>query len=151
MTDDLALPRSLAALEAGVRRKIHGGAQLHVSLRGVCVADVAVGLAAPNKPMTVDSMMTWLSCSKIAASIAFAQLWERGDVAHDSVCAHIPEFAANGKENVTIRHVWTHTFGPEPGLVLCCSWNGMVGDDATHLARQSALCKAIYEDLGLTP
>jgi CubicO group peptidase (beta-lactamase class C family) len=112
MTDESVLPRSVAVLEAGMRRKIHVGAQLYVSLRGRRIADVALGLAAPGKPMTTDSMMTWLSCSKIAASIAFAQLWERGDVAlDDPVCTHIPEFAANGKEAVTIRHVWTHTCG----------------------------------------
>jgi len=138
MTNDSALPRSVAALERGMRRKLHVGAQLHVALGGKTVADVALGLAAPGKPMTVDSMMTWLSCSKIAASIAFAQLWERGDVAlDDPVCRHIPEFGVNGKEKVTIRHVWTHTFGlmavedelfkvryantPEQNLQLICS------------------------------
>ena len=48
MTDEAALPRSVAVLEAGMRRKIHVGAQLHVSLRGQRVADVALGLAAPG-------------------------------------------------------------------------------------------------------
>ncbi len=38
---------------------------------------------------------------------------------------------------------------PAPGLVVTCSWNGMVADDRIHSARQNALCGAIYEDLGL--
>jgi CubicO group peptidase (beta-lactamase class C family) len=45
-------------------------------------------------------------------SIAVAQLWERGQLAlDDPVAAHIPEFAAHGKQAVTIRHVLTHTGG----------------------------------------
>jgi len=38
---------------------------------------------------------------------------------------------------------------PDAGLVVACSWNGMVADDRIHSARQNALCGAIFEDLGL--
>jgi CubicO group peptidase (beta-lactamase class C family) len=38
---------------------------------------------------------------------------------------------------------------PVADLVVACSWNGMVGDDHIHSARQNALCGAIYEDLRL--
>ena len=60
--------------------------------------------------MTSDSMMTWLSCSKIAMSILFARIWEEGLVdLDDPVRAHLPEFKGGGKDAITIRQVWTHT------------------------------------------
>jgi CubicO group peptidase (beta-lactamase class C family) len=107
-----ALGRTHAVLEGGLRTKLHVGAQLHVSQCGETRADLALGLAAPERPMTPDSMMTWLSCSKIATSILFARLWEQGlfDLDHP-VARHLPEFAANGKDAITIRQVWTHTCG----------------------------------------
>lgn len=64
-----AMPNTIAVLEAGMRSKLHVGAQLFVALNGVIAADTAIGLSAPGRPMTTDSMMTWLSCSKIATSI----------------------------------------------------------------------------------
>jgi CubicO group peptidase (beta-lactamase class C family) len=56
--------------------------------------------------------MAWLSISKIATSVAFMRLWER-EALHldDPVCRHVPEFAANGKQHVTLRHLLTHTCG----------------------------------------
>jgi CubicO group peptidase (beta-lactamase class C family) len=108
----MALDRTLAVLEAGVREKLHVGAQLFVARNGEPMADVAVGLAAVGRPMTPDSMMTWLSTSKIATSILFARLWEEGLVGlDDPVATHIPEFGARGKDTITIRQLWTHTCG----------------------------------------
>jgi CubicO group peptidase (beta-lactamase class C family) len=106
----MTLPRTLAVIDDGVRAKLHVGVQLHVALNGASVADLGLGLAAAGRPMTPDSMMTWLSTSKIATSVLFARLWEEGLVAlDDPVAAHIPEFGARGKERVTLRQVWTHT------------------------------------------
>jgi CubicO group peptidase (beta-lactamase class C family) len=60
--------------------------------------------------MNIDSMMTWLSCSKIATSIQFARIWQEGLVdLDDPVGMHLPEFGGAGKNAITIRHVWTHT------------------------------------------
>jgi CubicO group peptidase (beta-lactamase class C family) len=106
------LPRARKVLEDGMAGGLQVGAQLHVRLAGEAVADLALGLAGPGRPMTPDSMMTWLSCSKIASSIAFARVWEAGLVGlDDPVAAHLPEFAANGKGAITVRHLWTHTCG----------------------------------------
>jgi CubicO group peptidase (beta-lactamase class C family) len=38
---------------------------------------------------------------------------------------------------------------PDRELVVTCSWNGMVADDAIQSERQNALCSAIYEYLEL--
>jgi CubicO group peptidase (beta-lactamase class C family) len=106
----MSLPRTLAVIEHGMRTNLHVGVQLHVALKGETVANLAMGVAAAGKPMTPDSMMTWLSTSKIATSVLFARLWEEGLVGlDDPVAAHIPEFGVRGKAAVTIRQLWTHT------------------------------------------
>jgi len=106
----MTLARTLAVIEDGVRAKLHVGAQLFVARAGEMVADLGLGLAAAGRPMTPDSMMTWLSTSKIPTSVLFAELWQEGVVGlDDPVALHIPEFGVRGKERVTLRHVWTHT------------------------------------------
>jgi CubicO group peptidase (beta-lactamase class C family) len=104
------MERTEAVLAAGEDAGLHVGAQVHVVHDGRVVADVARGLAAPGRTMDPDSMMTWLSCSKIALSVLFARVWEGGLVGlDDPVADHIPEFAGGGKDAVTVRQVWTHT------------------------------------------
>jgi CubicO group peptidase (beta-lactamase class C family) len=56
--------------------------------------------------------MLWLSAGKPVSAVAVAQLWERGLLElDDPVARHIPEFAAGGKDAITIRHILTHTAG----------------------------------------
>jgi CubicO group peptidase (beta-lactamase class C family) len=107
-----SLPKTHAALDQGIREGLHLGAQIHVSLRGETVADAAVGENRPGEPLTPDHLMLWLSSTKPVAAVALAQLWERGRLElDDPVARHIPEFAANGKEGITLRHLLTHTAG----------------------------------------
>jgi CubicO group peptidase (beta-lactamase class C family) len=104
------LPKTLAVIDDGFNAKLHVGVQLFVALNGETVADLGIGLAAAGRPMTPDSMMTWLSTSKIATSVLFAKVWEDGLVRlDDPLAAHIPEFGVRGKQAVTLRQVWTHT------------------------------------------
>jgi CubicO group peptidase (beta-lactamase class C family) len=56
--------------------------------------------------------MLWLSSTKPVTAFCIAQLWERGRLELDHpVARHIPEFAAHGKDGVTVRHLLTHTAG----------------------------------------
>lgn len=106
------LPRTREAIETGVREGLHLGAQVYVSLRGETVADAALGENRPGEPLTRDHLMLWLSSTKPVTAVAVAQLWERGLVElDDPVVLHVPEFAANGKEGITLRHLLTHTGG----------------------------------------
>ena len=106
------LPGALAVLEDGMCDKLQVGAQVYVSLGGETVADDALGLARPGVAMTTDSLMTWLSCSKIPTSLAALVQVERGGFAlDDPVARHLPEFAAHGKERIRVRHLFTHTCG----------------------------------------
>jgi CubicO group peptidase (beta-lactamase class C family) len=123
------LPRTREAIEEGIRARLHLGAQLYVSLHGEPVADAALGENRPGEPLTRDHLMLWLSSTKPVPAVAVAQLWERGLLElDDPVALHIPEFAANGKEGITLRHLLTHTGGIRmldtgwPGL----PWEGII-------------------------
>lgn len=99
-------------LEQGIADGTHIGAQLYVSRDGVVVADLALGRARADEAMSTDSMMTWFSMTKAITAVAVAQQWERGALeVDDPVVRYVPEFGANGKERVTIRHLLTHTAG----------------------------------------
>jgi CubicO group peptidase (beta-lactamase class C family) len=106
------LPRARAAIEAGIRDGLHLGAQLYVSRDGVPVGDAALGENHPGAPLAPQHLMLWLSSTKPVAAVAVGQLWERGRLEiDDPVASHIPEFAQNGKEGITLRHLLTHTGG----------------------------------------
>ena len=106
------LPQALATLARGIDEGLHPGAQVYVSRGGQTVADFAIGEARAGVPMRRETLTPWLSAGKPLAAVAVAQLWERGLLGlDDPVARHIPEFAANGKEGVTVRHLLTHTGG----------------------------------------
>jgi CubicO group peptidase (beta-lactamase class C family) len=111
-SEDQALSRTTAAIQRGIDEGAHVGAQLHARRRGDVVADLAMGIARPGVPMTTASLVPWFSCTKVITATAVLQQWERGALKLDDRAAqHVPEFAANGKEAVTIRHLLTHTAG----------------------------------------
>ena len=63
-------------------------------------------------PMREDTVFDLASVSKLFTSLAVVQLVEEGEVALDApVATYLPEFAAGGKEAVTIRQLLTHTSG----------------------------------------
>ncbi len=94
------------------------GLQVAVRRHGRVVADVQAGLADPRTGARTrpDTLFFAASAAKgVAASLAHI-LAERGDLTYDLRLADVwPEFAANGKERTTLRHVLLHTAGL-PGL-----------------------------------
>ncbi|MBW3669858.1 MAG: beta-lactamase family protein [Actinobacteria bacterium] len=107
-----ALAAATALLQTGIDEGVHLGAQLCVSRRGEVVADIAVGEARRGVAMTPDTLLPWFSGTKALTAVAVAQQWERGEILlDDAVAAHVPEFAAAGKEGVTVRDLLTHTAG----------------------------------------
>lgn len=107
-----ALPRTTAAIDAGMVDGSHVGAQLFVSRAGETIADFAVGDARPGVAMTSDTLMLWLSATKPIAAICVGQLWEREKLRlDDRVAQHLPEFGVKGKQTITLRHLLTHTGG----------------------------------------
>lgn len=107
-----SLPRTLAAIESGMAAGLHIGAQAYVSLGGQPIADWAIGESRPGVLMAADTLMIWLSATKPIVAVCIAQLWEKGRLKlDDPVALHIPEFAAHGKDGITLRHLLTHTAG----------------------------------------
>ncbi|HSU74692.1 MAG TPA: serine hydrolase [Terrabacter sp.] len=75
------------------------------------------------EPMRTDTVFDLASMSKLFTSIAVVQLVEEGKVSLESpVAAYLPEFAANGKESVTVRQLLTHTSGFTSWLPLWSRW-----------------------------
>lgn len=92
--------------------------------------------------MSEDTIFDAASLTKVmAATPAIMKLIEQGKVELDApVSRYLPEFAAHGKEAVTVRHLLTHTSGLPPGLPPNPPWSGR--DEALTLAEESHLAEA---------
>jgi CubicO group peptidase (beta-lactamase class C family) len=107
-----ALPRAVASLADGIERGLHPGALVVVEHGGEIVADFALGEQRAGVPMTRDAMVTWFSMTKPTVAVSVLQQWERGALGlDDPVARHVPDFAAHGKDGITLRHLLTHTAG----------------------------------------
>ena len=108
----LALPRTRNVITRGATDGLHLGAQLYVSLNGEVVADAALGETRPGEPLRNDDLMPWLSAGKPVTAVAVMRKVELGRLRLDEpVAKHVPEFAQNGKDAITVRHLLTHTAG----------------------------------------
>src|SRR5918997_2379863 len=91
-----------------------GGGAMVVVQRGETVADLAVGWAdrARTRRWTTDTLAVSFSTTKGVASTVLHRLVERGLLGYDDpIAQHWPEFAAGGKERVTVRDLLTHRAG----------------------------------------
>jgi len=98
----------------------HGGKVVHRKAFGWRV------LEPHRQPMTLDTIFDLASLTKpIATAPAVMRLVERGQVRlNDPVAKYIPEFARNGKQDITIRQLLTHFSGLPPDLDLKTPWRG---------------------------
>jgi len=81
----------------------------------------------PEKlPMTEDVIFDVASLTKvIAATTAVMQLAEKGKLNIDAPAyKYWPSLKANGKKNITVRHLLTHYSGLKPDLKLRPKWSG---------------------------
>ncbi len=107
-----AFPRAWEVIQTGFRAGLHCGGQVYASMRGKPVAHFAFGLADEDKPMRRDSLAPWLSAGKPLTAVAVLQRVARGEVGLDTaVWEIIPEFAGGGRDEITVRHLLTHTAG----------------------------------------
>jgi CubicO group peptidase (beta-lactamase class C family) len=100
------------AFEQQIRRAGGGGA-VCVYHRGVPVVDIWAGVQdARGTPWRHETMSFSFSTTKGVTSTALHVLADRGLVDYDApVAEYWPEFAAAGKEDVTVRHVLCHEAG----------------------------------------
>ena len=87
-----------------------------------------------REAMTVDTVFDIASLTKVVATtVAVMQLVEKGDIrVNEPVAKYLPEFAQNGKEDVTIRQLLTHFSGLPEDLDLTQPWQGR--DTALQMA-----------------
>jgi uncharacterized protein YbbC (DUF1343 family)/CubicO group peptidase (beta-lactamase class C family) len=83
-------------------------------------------LEPTQEPMTPDTIFDMASLTKpLATAVAVMQLYEQGRIGlNDPVAKYLPEFGANGKQDITIRHLLTHYSGLPPDLTLDEPWQG---------------------------
>ena len=113
---------------AVARGTIPGGVVL-VGHDGQVVYRKAFGMRSlepVKEAMTVDTIFDIASMTKcIATATSVMKLVEEGKLRlNDPVATYLPEFAKNGKENITIRQLLTHFSGLEEDLDLKTPWKG---------------------------
>lgn len=90
------------------------GAALCVQIGGETVVDIWAGTADKDGAQAwhSDTILNLFSCTKTFAAVAALQLVEQGKLELDAPVAHWwPEFAAAGKERITLRQLLSHTSG----------------------------------------
>jgi uncharacterized protein YbbC (DUF1343 family)/CubicO group peptidase (beta-lactamase class C family) len=118
-----------AIVEKAVAEGNIPGAVLLVGHNGKVVHRRAFGersLEPLREPMTVDTVFDLASLTKcIATATSIMKLVEQGRIRlGDSVATYLPDFAQNGKKDITIRDLLTHYSGMPPDLDLKSAWSG---------------------------
>ena len=99
-------------------------------------------VAPAPEPMTEDTIFDAASVTKVAACTpAVMLLIARGQVKLDErVQAYVPEFKGGGKENITVRHLLTHTSGLRGDIETRTDWHGQA--TAIRKASEETLLSA---------
>lgn len=103
-----------AALETAIAEGEEVGAAIAIDIGGQTVVDMWGGHAdaARTRPWAADTVVNVWSSTKTVTALAALMLIDRGLIAADDrVADYWPEFAANGKDGVQIRHLLTHSSG----------------------------------------
>ena len=111
---DAAFEGVRAALADNLERGKDVGASAAVTVDGRLVADVWGGHTdeARTSPWEGDTIINVWSTTKTMAALSLLLLVDRGEIDVDApVATYWPEFKANGKENVAVRHLMSHTAG----------------------------------------
>jgi CubicO group peptidase (beta-lactamase class C family) len=112
MTD--ATARVKSRLDELVRDGTELGLQVAAYVDGELALDAWAGVADPasGRPVDGETLFTVFSATKGVAATAVHILADRGALEYDApVARYCPEFAAAGKESITLRHVLSHRAG----------------------------------------
>ncbi len=116
------------------------GAVVLVGHDGKTVFEKAYGnraLEPAVEPMTEDTIFDMASLTKcLVTATAVMQLYEAHKLQFDDpVAKYLPEFAANGKQRVTIRELLTHYSGLPEDVSLKDAWGLAAPDKAEGVRR----------------
>jgi uncharacterized protein YbbC (DUF1343 family)/CubicO group peptidase (beta-lactamase class C family) len=117
------------AVRNAILQQLIPGAVVLVGHDGKVVYRKAFGSRSVDpviEPMTVDTIFDMASLTKVMATTSSVmRLVQLGQIKlNDPVAKYIPEFAQNGKEEVTIRQLLTHYSGLRADLDLKPEWSG---------------------------
>ncbi|WP_422122268.1 serine hydrolase domain-containing protein [Planococcus sp. X10-3] len=103
-------------LQNEIDDEVTPGAIIRVRHKGEMIVDEALGttsLEIERVPVTRSTVYDMASLTKVMVTTPILlQLLERGEIyLHDRVATFVPEFGANGKEGVRLRHLLTHSSG----------------------------------------
>jgi CubicO group peptidase (beta-lactamase class C family) len=111
---------------------------------GIADRDGIIGIEAygswpDGHKVKTDDIYPLFSVSKPISSIAAMQLWEKGKL-HLDECVedYIPGFGKNGKENITIWNLLTHTSGVKEDTLNEMLSSGRFGEDDLNQAITEA-------------
>lgn len=111
------------------------GLQVAAYRDGALIVDAWAGVAdaATGRAVDGDTLFTVFSSTKGVTSTVIHLLAARGLLDYDApIAAYWPEFAANGKARVTVRHALTHAAGipQRPSGADATDWEGTVREIA---------------------
>ncbi|WP_047984459.1 serine hydrolase domain-containing protein [Ornithinibacillus californiensis] len=106
----------LAFLKKEIELEHIPGAVIHVSHKGKVILEEALGnrvVFSEKAPMQIDTVFDLASLTKVVATLpVMLKLMDDGEIRlDDRVSFFLPEFANEGKEHITLRHLLTHTSG----------------------------------------
>ena len=114
-------------IQQGIRDKWHYGAQLYVENANGQIVDKAFGTIDGSEPLKNSHILSWMSSSKMITAAAIAKLYDSKLLRfEDKVSNIIPEFSFGGKQDITIKHLLTHTCGFR---VLTGLWEKLTRDE----------------------
>lgn len=142
-------------MEDAVARGIIPGAVVLIGHHSKVVYRKAFGfrsLEPAKEAMKADTVFDLASLTKcIATTTSVMKLIEQGKIRlNDPVANYLPDFAKNGKENITVRELLTHFSGLREDLDLGLQWSGR--DPAYKMAMEQtpifpAGSRFLYSDI----
>jgi uncharacterized protein YbbC (DUF1343 family) len=142
-------------LNAAVEDHRIPGAVLIVGHGGKVVFRQCYGMRSlepTQERMTDDTIFDMASLTKpLITATAVMQLYQQGKISiNDPVAKYLPEFAANGKQDITIWQLLTHYSGLPPDLSLTDAWQGKQDAYARAFAIEpthAAGVQFVYSDI----
>ena len=113
-TTDPRFEKVRELLAANIAAGDEVGASIAVDLHGEMLVDLWGGHAdaARTKPWSQDTIVNIWSSTKTVTALSALILVDRGQLdVFEPVATYWPEFAANGKEAIEVRHLLSHTSG----------------------------------------
>ncbi|MBB5913808.1 CubicO group peptidase (beta-lactamase class C family) [Nocardia transvalensis] len=121
-------------------RPPRGGGAFAIYLHGRPVVDVWAGWSGVDERWQRDTVALSFSTGKGVAATVLHRVAERGLIDYDTpVAEYWPEFAAHGKEEITVRDVLAHRAGLHRVRGLAESFDGMLDYDAMVAALADAV------------